>query len=78
MDASRPSTDPLARYTEPHRLKVRAQARRLAEVLAAAIPPTERGGWSGDQWEDALYASILQECAPRVRVDPSGAQPAKE
>lgn len=70
MDASRPGTDPLLRYAEGHRLKIRAQARRLAEVLAAAVPPSERGTWSGQRWEDVFYEAIVQECAPQVRLEP--------
>ena len=70
MDASRPGTDPLARYAEGHRLKIRAQARRLAEVMAAAIPLEQRGAGGAQQWEDLLYEAILERCAPRLLLEP--------
>jgi hypothetical protein len=58
------ATDPLLRYGEGHRLKIRAQARRLAQLLAAAIPPRERGPGGAAAWEDAFYDAILEQCAP--------------
>ena len=70
MDASRPGTDPLLRYPEAHRERIRRQARRLAEVMAAAVPPAQRGSGGAPWWEDVLYEAILEQCAPRVRVDP--------
>lgn len=65
MDASRPGTDPLTRYAEGHRLKIRAQARRLAEVMAAALPPDQRGPGGAQRWEDVFYEAILEQCAWR-------------
>ena len=70
MDASRPGTDPLARYGEGHRLKIRAQARRLAEVMASAVPPEQRGDGGGQRLEDLFYEAIVQECAPKLRIEP--------
>ena len=74
MDASRPGTDPalrdpLLRYAEGHRLKIRAQARRLAQRDGRRIPPGQRGPGGGQHWEDVFYDAILEHCAP------SGAQP---
>lgn len=65
-----PSTaDSLARYAPQHREVIRTQARLLAVLMAEAIPPAQRGAWSGAQWEDVLYETILQQCVPRVHLE---------
>lgn len=70
MDASRPGTDPLARYAPAHRELIRVQARNLARLMAAAIPPAERGPGGAAQWEDVYYDALLEQCAPRLQIEP--------
>ena len=62
------TADPLARYAPQHRGVIRVQARDLARLMAAAMPPTARGGRSGAQWEDAFYVAILEQCDPHLRT----------
>ena len=38
--------------------------------MAAAVPPAQRGSGGAPWWEDVLYEAILEQCAPRTRVDP--------
>ena len=56
--------DLLANYPAAYRAKIHAQARRLAEVMADALPGPERGTLGRAHWEDVLYELILEECRP--------------
>ena len=58
--------DPLARYAPAHREVIRTQARDLARLMAAALPPTARGGRSGR----AVGGRLLRRHPRAVR--PSG------
>jgi hypothetical protein len=56
--------DLLALYPAAIRAQIHAQARRLAELMADAIPPDQKGGLGRAHWEDVLYELILAECRP--------------
>lgn len=56
--------DLLARYPAAYRAQLHAQARKLAEVMADALPGPERGTLGRAHWEDVLYELILEECRP--------------